>query len=99
MSESARKALVGASEYDEARVRVLRAKVRAGRLVVDEPTDLPEGSEVELLVLPDDELDPEERARLLQAIEDGARDYERGAHMAADEFLAQLRARHASPHR
>jgi hypothetical protein len=29
----------------------LKARVKAGRLVVDEPTDLPEGTEVELLPL------------------------------------------------
>jgi hypothetical protein len=29
----------------------LKARVKAGRLVVDEPTDLPEGTEVELLAL------------------------------------------------
>jgi hypothetical protein len=99
MTEIAQRATDRASEYDESCMKVLRAKVRAGRLVMDEPTDLPEGAEVEVLVLPDDELDPEERTRLLQAIEEGARDFERGAHMDADEFLAQLRARHASPHR
>ena len=27
----------------------LKARVRAGRLIVDEPTDLPEGTEVELI--------------------------------------------------
>jgi hypothetical protein len=29
----------------------LKARVKAGRIVVDEPTDLPEGTEVELLAL------------------------------------------------
>ena len=29
----------------------LKARVKAGRLVVDEPTDLPEGTEIELLPL------------------------------------------------
>jgi hypothetical protein len=98
MTESAQ-AMAGASEQDERGMRVVKARVRDGRLVVDEATDLPEGSEIELLVIPDDDLDPEERARLLQAIEEGARDYERGDHVDADGFLAQLRARHASPHR
>ena len=32
-------------------VTMLKARVKAGRLVVDEPTDLPEGTEVELLPL------------------------------------------------
>jgi hypothetical protein len=30
--------------------RVLRARVKMGRLTLDEPTDLPEGTEVELVV-------------------------------------------------
>ena len=49
----------------------LKARVKNGQLVLDDPsTDLPEGTEVELLLV--DELDPEERARLVQAIEDPA---------------------------
>ena len=39
----------------------------------DEPTKLPGGTEVELLSL-DDAIDPDERARLLQSIEDGFAD-------------------------
>ncbi|HEU4406080.1 MAG TPA: antitoxin family protein [Polyangiaceae bacterium] len=31
--------------------RVLRARVTMGRLTLDEPTDLPEGTEVELVVV------------------------------------------------
>ena len=43
----------------------LKARVKAGRLVVDEPTDLPEGMEIELLPLdPGDWLDEEDRAAL-----------------------------------
>ncbi len=43
-------------------MHALRARVRNGRLVLDEPTTLSEGSEVELV--PVDELDDEERAEL-----------------------------------
>jgi len=40
----------------------LKAKVRGGRLVLDEPTDLPEGSEVDLVpVDAGDDLEDEER--------------------------------------
>ncbi len=71
----------------------LKATVRNGKLVVDEtPTDLPEGTEVELVVV-EDELDPDEKARLLQAIEDGEEDIERGDYMDGFEFVAQLRAK------
>jgi hypothetical protein len=40
----------------------LKAHVRSRRLVLDEPTTLPEGAEVLLLVDPADDLDEEERA-------------------------------------
>jgi hypothetical protein len=76
----------------------LKAHVHNGRLVLDEPTDLPEGTEVELMPV-DDDFDPAERARLLQAIEEGAEDFERGDHMDAFEFVAQLRARREAPSR
>ena len=35
----------------------LKAQVREGRLVLDEPTDLPEGTEVELTLVLDDNVD------------------------------------------
>ena len=70
----------------------LKAHVHNGRLVLDEPTDLPEGSEVEI-VLVEDDFEPEERARLVQAVEDGADDFERGEYMDGFDFIAQMRAR------
>jgi hypothetical protein len=76
----------------------LKAHVHNGRLVLDEPTDLPEGTEVELMPV-DDGFDPAERAQLLQAIEEGAEDFERGDHMDGLEFVAQLRARREAPSR
>jgi len=70
----------------------VKAVVRNGRLVVDEPTELPDGTEIELLPV-DDDFDAEERARLLQAIDDGIEDFERGDHMDGFDFIAQMRAR------
>jgi hypothetical protein len=70
----------------------LHAVVKNGRLVLDEPTDLPEGLEVSLVVA-EDEFEPNEKARLLQAIEDGFEDIERGDTMDGFEFVAQLRAK------
>jgi hypothetical protein len=71
----------------------LKAHVKNGKLVLDDPsTDLPEGSEVELLLV-DREFDPEERARLIQAIEEGAEDVERGDYVDGMEFANQLLAR------
>jgi hypothetical protein len=70
----------------------LKAVVKNGRIVVDEPTELPEGTEIELVPV-DEDFDPEERARLLAAIDDGIEDFERGDHMDGFEFIAQMRAK------
>jgi hypothetical protein len=73
----------------------LKAQVRNGRLVLDVPTNLPEGTEVELQVVSDvwAGMDADERAELEASIEEGARDIERGDHMEARAFMAQLRAK------
>jgi hypothetical protein len=76
----------------------LKAHVRNGRLVLDEPSDLPEGTEVEVIAV-DDEFDAEERARLLEAIDEGAEDFGRGDHIDGLEFIAQLRAARAAASR
>jgi hypothetical protein len=69
----------------------LKARVHNGRLVLDEPTDLPEGAEVELVAVGDD-FDPEERARLLAAIDEGIEDFERGDRVDGFALIAQMRA-------
>lgn len=74
-------------------MHALKAHVKNGRLVLDEPTDLPEGREVELVVLDDEEFHPEERARLLQAIEDGVEDIEKGDYVDGMEFANELLAK------
>ena len=60
-----------------------------GRIHVDEPTDLPEGTELELLVV--DELDDDERARLHAALRASEEEFAAGKSVSADDFLAQLR--------
>jgi hypothetical protein len=76
----------------------LRARVRNGRIVLDEPTTLPEGTEVDL-VLADggDDLDDQERAELEQAIEEGLADAREGRHEDASVVMARLRSRRANP--
>jgi len=71
----------------------LKARVRNGRLVLDEPTDLPEGIEVELVLADGDDLDDEERRELHAAIEEGMADVDAGRTVDAFEFIEQLRAR------
>ena len=68
--------------------------MKAGRLVVDEPTDLPEGTEVELLPLdPGDWLDEEDRAALHKALGDSEEDVKAGRLIDADALLRELRSR------
>ena len=73
-------------------MRALKAQVRGGRLVLDEPTELPEGTEVELTLVEDDGMDSEERARLLKELAESQAEYERGEHDDAFKVLAQVRA-------
>ncbi len=77
----------------------MHAQVRNGHLVIDEPTDLPEGMVVELKVVqaedPWADMAPEERAELEASIEEGFRDIENGHVVDAREFLAELRAKQA----
>jgi len=72
----------------------LKARVKAGRLVFDEPTDLPEGTEVELLPLdPGDWLDDGDRAALHKALRDSEADVKAGRLVDADAVLRELRSR------
>ncbi len=74
----------------------VKAHVRNGYFVSDEPANLPEGTPVELELVTTDPwagMDPEERAELEESIEEGFRDMENGDHMHARAFMAQLRAK------
>jgi hypothetical protein len=79
-------------------MHALRAQVKNGRLVLDEPTDLPEGEVVELVPVDEvlasggDYLDDEERERLHASIREGIEQMKAGQLIDADEALAQLRA-------
>ena len=71
----------------------IKARVHAGRLVVDEPTDLPEGTELEFLPLdPGDWLNDEDRAALHEALRQSDADVSSGRLVDADEILRELRA-------
>ena len=72
----------------------IKARVHAGRLVVDEPTSLPEGTEVELLPLdPGDWLDDDDRAALHAALAQSEADVEAGRLIDAADVLKGLRGR------
>jgi hypothetical protein len=72
----------------------LRAKVRGGRLVLDEPIDLPEGSEVDLVLADEqDDLDDEDRARLHAALDLAREQVRRGETLDKREILARFHAK------
>jgi hypothetical protein len=58
----------------------LKARVENGRYVIDAKAELPDGSEVYLVPANEggEELGEAERAELLQAIDEGAEDFEKG---------------------
>lgn len=68
----------------------MRAKVSSGRLVLDVPTDLPEGTEVELVPVDGDDLDDDERRRLHAALAESEEDVAAGRVRPAAEVLADL---------
>jgi hypothetical protein len=72
----------------------VRATVRNGRLVVDEPTELPEGTVLDLVVDDEgDDLDPGEREALNRAISRSLEQASQGRTAPAGEILEKLRAR------
>ena len=74
----------------------MKAIVRSGRLVLDEPTDLPEGTEVSLVATElDEELDEVDRARLHAALDRSLQEFVAGDGRPAREALAWLRSRRA----
>lgn len=72
----------------------IKARVNGGRLVVDEPTELPEGTELELLPLdPGDWLDDADRAALHEALRESDADVAAGRLVDAAEVLKELKSR------
>lgn len=70
----------------------IKARVHDGRLIVDEPTNLPEGTEVQLLPLdPGDWLDDADRAALHKALEQSAADVKADRLLDAADVLKGLR--------
>ena len=71
----------------------LKARVQGGRLLLDEPVDLPDGSEVELVPADEgDSLDAPDRARLHAALARSIEQHRRGQGIPADEALERLDA-------
>ena len=72
----------------------MRATVRNGRLVMDEPTSMPEGTVLSLIVDDEgDDLDAAERAALDDAIERAWRSAQVSPGRDAQDVITSLRAR------
>ncbi len=74
-------------------VTALRAHVVHGRIVVDEPVDLPDGAEVRVYLYDAaaDNMSKEERAALEQALERSVAQADAGELIDADAVLDELR--------
>jgi hypothetical protein len=74
---------------------VLRGRVHAGRIIVQDSVDLPEGAEVRLeLVEPLENLDEEDRARLEAAMEKSRQQISEGKGIPAEQVVSELWAAH-----
>lgn len=71
---------------------MVRGRVKRGRLVVDEPVNLPEDTEVALAILVEDSdgLDKEDRARLHGELRASMLELERGEVTPMEQVLAEL---------
>lgn len=59
---------------------------------MDEPIDLPDGTEVEIAVADDGDMTPEERAEVEASIDRGLEQAARGEMITADELIRRLKA-------
>jgi hypothetical protein len=66
-----------------------KAHVRKGRLVLDEPTDLPDGAEVELIAV--DDMTEDERQELEEALAESENDVRAGRVYPVSQVLDELR--------
>jgi hypothetical protein len=74
---------------------VFRGRVHAGRIVVEDSVDLPEGAEVRLeLVETPDDLDDEDRARLEAAMDRSRQQIAEGNGIPAEQVVSELWAAH-----
>lgn len=69
----------------------LKAHVEGGRYVIDSPASHPEGCELRLVLLDDDQLDSEGRGELHVALEEAAEEIERGEVVSEEAIWAGLR--------
>lgn len=74
-------------------VKAIRAHIRNGTIVPDEPNELPEGAVVEGLLPESDELNAQDRDELEAEVEASRAEFERGELEDAHAFTLRLVAR------
>jgi hypothetical protein len=80
-------------------MEIHQARVKNGRLVLDEPTDLPEGKVVRIMVLDEDgddiedEMSDKERAALHRELDASIDEWRAGKLVDAEDVIAEIRAR------
>jgi hypothetical protein len=89
--DAARHGQGDAAALDFGTMLALKAVVKHGRLVMDEPTELPEGTELVLAVV--DELDDADRARLHESLRRSMAQAKAGQLIDGDEVIGRLLAR------
>ena len=72
-------------------MNALRAHVENGRLIVDDPVDLPDGTVLQVVAMNDDGMDPEERAAFLRELDASCAEADAGQLIDAADVLASLR--------
>ena len=70
----------------------VKAHVRSGRIIVDEPTDLPEGAEIDLVVVGNHDLDQEDELALMASLDRALDDEDADRTVDVGEFLGEARA-------
>jgi hypothetical protein len=73
-------------------MNAVKARVENGRILVDEPTDLPDGEIYLVPVVDGDDLDEEERAALHQALDEALDDADAGRVVDENALRAVVRA-------
>ena len=73
-------------------MNALKAHVKNGQIVLDEPVELPEGAVAEVRLLHQDEENPEERAAIDAAIDEGIDEFEAGQFVDDETVRAMIRA-------
>lgn len=74
-------------------MKAIRAHVQDGKIVLDEPTDLPEGAAVEVLVPENEEITAQERAHLEAELEASAAEFDANEYEDAHAFALRLVAK------